>query len=266
MVQRIVVICGLATAGLVALLYGDTPPIAAHVPLLGFVSVSGAVALTAASVLAALCGAYDLAGGPERRHRLESALAPALLTLGWLLAARSLAPLLPGVLLPAALACSLALVLAAAGGESGGRRSHSILSIVAPISLYLTAYVVLTGVYALRLRALVSAPAIGLAAGLLAVLLWRVGRAAEAAERDKIAELTRGMAVGLVVAEAAWALLFWPVPPQLGGLVLLSVFYAASGVVGAGAGQADRRLLAAEFAAVALVAITAVLFVVGRMR
>lgn len=268
MVQRILVTCGLAIAGLAAFLIADPAVLSIRFPLLGTVSVSTPLLLPLVSVLAAFCAAYDLADGP-RQQRLDAALPPALLTLGFFFAGGALEALLPAgpLLFLAGLGCSLALVLAAAWG---GRWPRPVSAFISPLAIYISAYVLMTGILALRLRALLSAPAVGLAGAVLALLLWRAGQAAQSLERgapgSTARELVLGCAVGLVVAQVAWALLFLPVSALLGGLILLAVFYAASGMLSPGADKAAPWPLAAEYALVALAAVAAVVLIIWRMR
>jgi hypothetical protein len=51
------------------------------------------------------------------------------------------------------------------------------------------------------------------------------------AEGDPVRELVFAAAIGVVVAEARWALYFLPLESYLAGVFLLLVFYVASGLI-----------------------------------
>lgn len=89
---------------------------------------------------------------------------------------------------------------------------------------FLLAFGGFSAVYFARIRTLYSAAMIGLIAALLAYALlhWMPQR--------------RGLPIlagvmGLILAEATWALNYWAAPFLLGGAVLLVVFYIAAGIV-----------------------------------
>jgi Protein of unknown function (DUF5656) len=89
---------------------------------------------------------------------------------------------------------------------------------------FLLAFGVFSAVYFARLRTLYSAALIGASGALLAdaLLQWTPPRHGLL--------LLAGM-VGLTLAESTWALNYWAAPFLLGGVLLLVIFYVATGVL-----------------------------------
>lgn len=101
---------------------------------------------------------------------------------------------------------------------------------------YLLAFGCFSAVYYARLRTLYSAALIGASATLLAyaLLTW--------ASRRSMALLA--LLVGLILAEATWALNYWALSFLLGGTLLLVLFYVITGLLQhQAAGRLQRRLL-----------------------
>lgn len=261
MMQRVLFVAGVAAAGLAGLLFGELGRVALTLPVLGFVSVPGQTLLALACVAAVFLGAFDLARG-DAWARAAGGVLPALLMLGLALCGPALPDGMPRWLPVAVLALALPLVLLLEQGEN--RLPSWLTSALAPLLVYLTALSFFTGVYATRWRALYTSPLIGLGGALLALALWR-GQAfviRPSPVRDAVAP---ALVVGFVLAQASWALLFWPAPALVGGLALLAAFYAASGVTAAlGRGEVRARM-AAEYAVVGLAALAFVVWAVFRV-
>jgi hypothetical protein len=79
-------------------------------------------------------------------------------------------------------------------------------------------------IYGFKLRSILSAPLIGIAAGLLALELLR------ASESDLRRTWVYAIVIGAGLGEALWALNYWNVTALLGGVVLLILFYLVTGL------------------------------------
>ncbi len=90
---------------------------------------------------------------------------------------------------------------------------------------YLAAFAFYAAVYGFDIELLPSAIAIGLFSLLLAVEVFRE------AEADPYRALLFAAVIGLVVAEARWALYFIPLEGFLAAVLLLLVFYWATGLI-----------------------------------
>lgn len=102
---------------------------------------------------------------------------------------------------------------------------------------YLLAFAGFSAIYYVRLRWLYAGVLVGALATLLAyaLLQWSPPRPGL---------LLLAVAIGAVLAEATWALNYWATPFLLGGALLLTIFYVASGVIQHGlAGTLSRPLL-----------------------
>lgn len=93
------------------------------------------------------------------------------------------------------------------------------------IGTYLTAFSLYAVVYTFEVSLVPAALCVGLASTLLAVELLHE------AESERGRTLVYAGVVGLVVAEARWALYFLPLESYLAAVFLLLVFYLASGLV-----------------------------------
>lgn len=130
---------------------------------------------------------------------------------------------LPGVLIASVI---LAAVLYAQHVSiDGASPSYATARFVLNIATYLTAFALFAVVYAFDVSLVPAALTVGLVSLLLAVEVLRE------AEADPTRALIFAAAVGLVVAEARWALYFLPLESYLAGVFLLIVFYVASGLV-----------------------------------
>ncbi|MBI4787995.1 MAG: hypothetical protein HY782_13235 [Chloroflexi bacterium] len=92
------------------------------------------------------------------------------------------------------------------------------------LAVYLIALILFATIYSWKIRSLYSAPAIGFAAGLLALELFR------GSEADFRRTWLYAMAVGLSVGEIVWALNYWNLTGFTGGALLLAFFYGFTGL------------------------------------
>ena len=90
---------------------------------------------------------------------------------------------------------------------------------------FLTGFGFYVVVYAFEVSLVPAAITVGLVSMLLAVEVLRE------AEGDPVRELVFAAAIGVVVAEARWALYFLPLESYLAGVFLLLVFYVGSGLI-----------------------------------
>lgn len=121
------------------------------------------------------------------------------------------------------------------------------------IITYVAAFIFYAVVYAYDVALLPSAFAIGLFSMLLAVEVFRES------EADAYRALIFSAVIGLVVAEVHWALYFIALEDFLAGVLLLMVFYQATGLIQHHlTGHLDRRI-AMEFSAVTAVGVVVVI-------
>lgn len=92
------------------------------------------------------------------------------------------------------------------------------------LAVYLIALILFATSYSWKARSLYSAPAIGFAAGLLALELLR------GSESDFGRTWLYAAAVGLSLGEIVWALNYWNLNGFTGGALLLIFFYAFTGL------------------------------------
>ncbi len=92
------------------------------------------------------------------------------------------------------------------------------------LAVYLAALALFQAIYAFKLRSILSAPLIGIAAALLALELLR------ASEADVRRTWLYAATIGLGLGEALWALNYWNVTTLLGGVTLLIMFYILTGL------------------------------------
>jgi len=123
---------------------------------------------------------------------------------------------------------------------------------------YLLAFGLFAMIWETRMRSLITATLMTLAALLLSIdLLWATRAGARRV-------LLHSLAVALVVGECAWALNYWRASTAVAGLALVLIFYALSGVAAQHLfGKLTRRVLV-EFGVVVVVAI--LLLVTGAPR
>ncbi len=135
--------------------------------------------------------------------------------------------------------------------------SYALGRFVLNVITYMAAFAFFAVIYAFDVDLLPSAFAIGLFSLLLAVEVFRE------AEADVYRALVFSAAIGLVVAEARWALYFIPIEGFLAAILLLLVFYQATGLVQHHlTGHLDRRV-AGEFTLVTAVGLAIV--ILGRV-
>jgi hypothetical protein len=92
------------------------------------------------------------------------------------------------------------------------------------LAVYLAALALFQTLYAFKLRTILSAPGIGIAAAFLALELLR------ASESDVRRTWLYAATIGLALGEALWALNYWNVNTVLGGVTLLLLFYVLTGL------------------------------------
>jgi hypothetical protein len=277
MLQRALLISGVAVAGLVAFLVGEPASLLATLPILGLVWVSGRAALLLATGVAVFFGAMDRRAG--WRAAAVSAVSPALLTWGIFFDSRVLPPDVPVWVPVLALAVALPLVVVVQYGTATAQQPPALAVALRPLTICIVALSLFMALYGLRLRALFTVPAIGVAAAMLAAV-WQNGPRAIPQASSSLPSRAEGtgeggqgrwnpglvsaLVVGLIVAQAAWPLLFWPVTALTGALALAAVFYMAAGALGA----AERRQgwAASEYVVVGTVVLAAIIWAVLRLR
>jgi hypothetical protein len=265
MAQRFLSATLVVVAGLAASLLAGPAPLLVVLPLAGAVAMSASQALVVLTVVAAFLAGLDLRRGawPER---IEAALAPGLLALGFALSGR-VAPEAPVWLLCMALAVVFAATLCAWSATAGGMWTGYGLAGLRQILLYVAALTVFGGIYGMHLRALMTAPLIGVSAAVLALLVMRAAACADNREHSD----WQGLAVpsllaGLVTAQAAWAILFWPVSAEVGGVTLLAVFHLTMGLLRSPEKGRWRWLPVLEYGAVGVAALAVIAIAVLRVR
>jgi hypothetical protein len=117
------------------------------------------------------------------------------------------------------------------------------------IGTYLTAFGLYAVVYSFDVALLPAAVTVGLVSLLLSIEILRE------AEADPIRALVFAGVVGLVVAEARWALYFLPLESYLAGVFLLLVFYLSSGLVQHHLNDDLRPPVISEFVGIALLGV-----------
>ncbi len=135
--------------------------------------------------------------------------------------------------------------------------SYPTARFVLNIGTYLAAFALYAVVYAFDVALIPAALIVGLVSLLLAVEVLRE------AETDPTRALVFAGVVGLVVAQARWALYFLPLESYLAGVFLLIVFYVASGLMQHHLNDDLQAAVLTEFAAMA--ALGVVIVTVGRI-
>jgi len=155
---------------------------------------------------------------------------------GWLsgigdLGLWTLGILISAVLLPLALASEYLVI------DPGPRHLHFI-HWGQKVLITLSALLLYTGIYALRVRSLLSGTAVLLITALLAArLLMPI-----ASESRKA--LPYGLVIGILLGQLTWVLNYWPLSPIQGGLLLLLSFYVVVGLTDhALRGSFNRRIV-----------------------
>jgi dipeptide/tripeptide permease len=125
-------------------------------------------------------------------------------------------------------------------------RYHSRARLGLNLVAYATALVLFTLIYGVRARSLLSASAMVLAGGLLALELLR-GLKIEVTQKWIYALVT-----GLILGEITWALNYWWMGALPGGIFLFLVFYLVSGLAQQHLGGRLTRRVALEYGVAAL--------------
>lgn len=160
-----------------------------------------------------------------------------------------------------AVAGAAALLAAAVYGEYVSLLSHgpsyALGRLLLNILTYLAAFAFFAVIYNFDVGLVPSAIAVGLFALLLAVEVFRE------AEADAYRALVFSATIGLVVAEARWALYFISLEGFLAAVLLLLVFYLATGLIQHYLTGHLNRTIAAEFSLVTALGVAVV--VAGRV-
>jgi hypothetical protein len=132
-------------------------------------------------------------------------------------------------------------------------RERSAVDLVTASAVYGLALALLVLICAARSRTLLSGPAVFAVSGLLSLrLFWSTGQQLRRA-------VFYGGIIGLIVSQAMWALNYWIIRPLPGGLLLLLIFYLATGITHQSLlNQMSRRVLI-EYGAITLAAAAVVL-------
>jgi hypothetical protein len=135
--------------------------------------------------------------------------------------------------------------------------SYALGRLVLNVLTYIAAFAFYAVVYEFDVDLLPAAFAIGLFSLLLAVEVFRE------AEADAYRALVFAAAIGIVVAEARWALYFLPLDGFLAAILLLLVFYQSTGLVQHHlTGDLNKRI-AVEFSVITAIGLAVV--IVGRL-
>ncbi len=135
--------------------------------------------------------------------------------------------------------------------------SYSLGRFLLNVLTYLAAFAFFAVVYDFDLELLPAAFAIGLFSLLLAIEVFRE------AEADAYQALVFAAVIGIVVAETRWALYFIPLEGFLAAILLLLVFYQATGLIQHYLTGQLNRTIAAEFTLVTALGLAIV--IVGRV-
>jgi Protein of unknown function (DUF5656) len=117
------------------------------------------------------------------------------------------------------------------------------------LAVYLAALILFATIYSWKLRSLYSATAIGIAAGLLALELFR------GSESDFRRTWLYAAVVGTSLGEIVWALNYWNLSGFIGGALLLVFFYAFTGIVQQYLWNRLNKIVFAEFTMIVVGAI-----------
>ena len=131
----------------------------------------------------------------------------------------------------------------------GDHPSYPTARFVLNVGTYLTGFAFYAAVYAYGVSLVPAAIVVGLVSLLLSVEVLRE------AEADPIRALVFAGVVGIIVAEARWALYFLPLESYLAGVFLLLVFYMVSGLVQHHLNDDLDGPVIIEFASIALVGV-----------
>ena len=163
-------------------------------------------------------------------------------------------------IIPAAAGASVALAVALYGEYVSVIHhgpSYALGRLLLNVLTYLAAFVFYAVIYAYDVSLLPSAFAVGLFSMLLAVEIFRE------AEADAYRALIFAAVIGIVVAEVRWALYFISLEDFLAAILLLLIFYQATGLIQHHLTGTFSRTIAAEFTLVTAVGTTIV--ILGRV-
>lgn len=121
-------------------------------------------------------------------------------------------------------------------------RYYSVARLGLNLAAYLIGLILFATIYSLKIRSLYSAPAIGIAAGLLALELLR------GSEAEFLRAWLYSAAIGLIIGEIVWALNYWNLSGFVGGAFLLIFFYAFAGLTQQYLWRRLNRIVFVEFA------------------
>ncbi len=125
------------------------------------------------------------------------------------------------------------------------------------LGTFLTAFAFFSVVYSFDVSLVPAAVTVGLISLLLSVEVLRES------EADPVRALVYAGAIGVIVAQARWALYFLPLESYLAGVFLLLVFYLASGLVQHHLNDDLRAPVVTEFAAITILGI--IIVTIGRV-
>ncbi len=123
---------------------------------------------------------------------------------------------------------------------------YSVARLGVNMAAYLVGLALFATIYNWKMRSLFSAPAVGIAAGLLALELFR------GSEAEFWRTWLYAAVVGLVMSEIVWALNYWNVTGLVGGATLLVFFYAFTGITQQYLWQRLNRIIFIEFTMIVL--------------
>jgi hypothetical protein len=121
-------------------------------------------------------------------------------------------------------------------------RLYSMARLGLNLAVYVIGLILFATIYSLKIRSFYSAPASGLAAGLLALELLR------GSESDLQRTWLYAAAVGLSISEVVWALNYWNLTAFTGGALLLAFFYGFTGIAQQYLWGRLNRIVLVEFA------------------
>ncbi|MBM3129750.1 MAG: hypothetical protein FJ009_14130 [Chloroflexi bacterium] len=125
-------------------------------------------------------------------------------------------------------------------------RAYSRARLAVNLAVYLVALILFATVYSLKVRSLFSAPALGIAAGLLALELLR------SSEAEFGRTWLYAAIIGLTMGEIVWALNYWNLSGLIGGAFLLIFFYAFTGIAQQYLWNRLNRIVFVEFTLIVL--------------
>jgi hypothetical protein len=125
------------------------------------------------------------------------------------------------------------------------------------LGTFLTAFAFYAVVYSFDVALVPAALTVGLISLLLSVEIFRES------EADPVRALVYAAAIGIIVAQARWALYFLPLESYLAGVFLLLVFYLTSGLIQHHLNDDLRPPVIAEFATITLLGV--IIVTLGRI-